>query len=182
MRKAEPGGPASIPVWDPLVRVFHWTLAVTVVVNYWLIDPGSDVHNWLGYVAAGAVGVRIVWGFVGHGYARFDSFKPSLAHFREHMKALSARSIPPDSGHNPLGALMIYLVFLLVAVLTITGWMHEEIDALFGNDLLQEIHEIAAHALWISAILHVVSVFFVQYVGRIDLVRPMITGRRTPRT
>jgi cytochrome b len=118
---------------------------------------------------------------VGQGYARFDTFVPSRERFREHMAAMMARTIPADSGHNPLGALMIYLVFLLVAVLTVTGWMHEEIDALFGNDLLQEIHEVAAHTLWICALLHVAAVFLVQYVGRIDLVRPMITGRRKPR-
>jgi len=163
------------------VRVFHWTLAAAVIVDYWLTDPGSDLHNWIGYVAAAAVLARIVWGFVARGHARFDSFTPSLARIREHMEALSSREIPLDSGHNPLGALMIYLVFLLIAVLAITGWMHEEIDALFGNDLLQEIHELAAHTLWICALLHVVSVFVVQYVGRIDLVRPMITGRRYPR-
>ena len=172
----------TIKVWDPLVRVFHWTLAVTVVVNYWLTEPGSDVHNWVGYTAAAAVAVRIVWGFVGHGHARFRTFTPSPARIREHMEAMSSRAVPTDSGHNPLGAFMIYLAFLLVAVLAVTGWMHEEIDALFGNELLQEIHEIAAHTLWISAVLHVVAVFFVQYVGRIDLVRPMITGRRQPRT
>ncbi len=181
MKKGEPSEPEPILIWDPLVRILHWTLAATVLVNYWVTEPGSDVHNWIGYAAAAAVAVRIVWGFVGRGYARFASFKPTAERFREHMAAMSSRAIPLDSGHNPLGALMIYLVFLLVAVLAVTGWMHEEIDALFGNDLLQEIHEVAAHTLWIAAILHVAAVFLVQHVGKIDLVRPMITGRRYPR-
>lgn len=178
MKKAEPELEA-IPIWDPLVRVLHWSLAVAVVVNYWLTEPGSDVHNWIGYGAGAVVGIRIIWGFVGRGHARFDSFTPSRERFRKHLAALAARSIPADSGHNPMGALMIYVIFGLVAVLTATGWMHEEIDALFGNDLLQEIHEIAAHTLWICALLHVAAVFLVQHVGRIDLIRPMITGRRT---
>ena len=176
------GAPASIPIWDPLVRGFHWTLAAAVIVNYWLIDPGSDLHGWIGYVAATAVAVRSVWGFAGRGHARFDDFTPTPARIREHLRAMRSGGMPLDSGHNPLGALMIYLVFGLVAVLAITGWLHEEIDALYGNDTLQAIHEIAAHALWISALIHVAAVFVVERLGRIELVRPMITGRRRPWT
>lgn len=172
--------PGSVRIWDPLVRGIHWTLAAAVIADYWFLDPGSDLHNWIGYLAAAAVAVRIVWGFVGRGYARFDAFTPSVARFREHLDALSSRRVPLESGHNPLGALMIYAVFLLVATLTVTGWLHEEIDALFGNDLLQQIHELAAHALWICALIHVASVVLVQYVGRVELIRPMITGRRRP--
>ena len=173
--------PASIPIWDPLVRVFHWTLAVLVIVDYWFTESGSDVHNWVGYAAAAAVAVRIVWGFAGAGHARFDDFTVSLSGVREHLQALSARRVPLDSGHNPLGAMMVYLVFFLVAVLALTGWLHEEIDSLYGNDLLQKTHELAAHALWIAALIHVASVFLVQQYGRIELVRPMITGRRRRR-
>ena len=171
---------ASIEIWDPVVRGFHWTLASTIIIDYWVTDPGSDLHNWIGYLAAAAVLVRIVWGFAGRGYARFDSFTPSVARLREHADALRSRTVPLDSGHNPLGALMIYVVFFLVAALTITGWLHEEVDALFGNDFLQETHELAAHALWICALIHIASVFVVQQVGRIELVRPMITGHRRP--
>lgn len=173
-------GPASVEIWDPVVRGFHWTLATAVLVDYWVTDPGSDLHNWIGYLAAAAVAVRIVWGFVGTRHARFASFAPSRARLHDHLAALQTRTVPLDSGHNPVGALMIYAVFLLVAVLTVTGWLHEEIDALFGNAFLQETHELAAHALWLCAIVHVASVLVVQYVGRIELVRPMITGRRRP--
>lgn len=163
------------------MRILHWTLAVAVVVNYWVTEPGSDIHTWIGYTATAVVAARIIWGFVGRGYARFDTFTPSIERLREHTAALVSGSIPTDSGHNPLGALMIYLVLVLVAVLATTGWMHEEIDALYGNELLQEIHALAAHTLWIAAVVHVVAVFLVQYVGRIELVRPMITGRRRSR-
>jgi cytochrome b len=69
-------------------------------------------------------------------------------------------------------------MFFLVAVLASTGWLHEEVDALYGNDLLQQIHAYTAHTLWIGALVHVAAVFVVQYAGRIELVRPMITGRR----
>lgn len=178
--KADPGEPAPVRVWDPLVRALHWMLAGAVLVNYWLTESGSDLHTWVGYLAAAVVLVRIVWGFAGRGHARFDAFTPSMAGIREHIEAMASRRMPLDSGHNPLGALMIYLMFLLIAVLAVTGWLHEEVDALYGNDLLQEIHELAAHTLWICALLHVLAVFVVQHLGRIELVRPMITGWRRP--
>lgn len=172
------GRPASILIWDPAVRIFHWTLAAIVLANYWLTEPGEDIHTWLGYAAAAAVLARIVWGFVGTKRARFTDFPVTPAGIREHLRQLSARRIPADSGHNPLGAAMIYLMFLLVAVLVSTGFLHEEVDALYGNDLLEEVHRVAAHTLWIASLIHVAAVFAVQHLGRIELVRPMITGRR----
>ncbi len=171
-------GPASVVIWDPVVRIFHWTLAAVVVANYWLTEPGEDVHTWLGYTAVAAVLVRVVWGFLGTKHARFADFPVSLAALREHFGELRARALPADAGHNPLGAMMIYLMFFLVGLLACTGWLHEEVDALYGNDLLQQVHAYAAHTLWIGAMIHVAAVFIVQHVGRIELLRPMITGRR----
>ena len=169
---------AAIVIWDPLVRAFHWTLAVAFLVNYWLTEPGSDIHVVVGYIAFTAVAVRVAWGLFGSGYARFDRFGVSLSGIREHFRALRSRHIPADSGHNPVGALMIYLVLALVTVLAVSGWLHEEVDALYGNDRLQLVHEIAGHALWFCVLMHVAAVFTVQHLGRIELVRPMITGRR----
>jgi len=170
--------PASIRIWDPAVRILHWTLAAIVLANYWLTGPGEDIHTWLGHAAAAAVLARTVWGFLGTKHARFADFPVTLAGLREHLRQLSARRMPADSGHNPLGAAMIYLMFLLVAVLACTGFLHEEVDALYGNDLLQEVHRLTAHTLWIASLIHVAAVFAVQHIGRIELVRPMITGRR----
>ena len=170
--------PGSISIWDPAVRVFHWTLACLVLANYWLTESGGDVHVWLGYAAAAAVAMRIIWGFVGTRHARFDDFPVRPAGVREHLRQLYAGRIPEDSGHNPLGAAMIYLMFALVAILACTGFLHEEVDALFGNDFLQSVHRLAAHTLWIAALIHVAAVFIVQHFGKIELVRPMITGRR----
>ena len=171
-------GPASLTIWDPVVRTCHWTLAACLVANYWLTEPGSDTHAWFGYVAAAAVGIRVAWGFLGTGHARFDDLRVSPGAIGRHLQELADRRLPQDSGHNPLGAAMIYLMFLVVALLASTGWLHEEIDALYGNALLQATHRLAAHTLWVCALVHVAAVFAVQHWGRIELVRPMVTGRR----
>ncbi|MGD9871749.1 MAG: hypothetical protein AB7S63_11980 [Thauera sp.] len=69
----------SVRVWDPFVRVFHWSLVSCVVLNFFVVDDGETLHQFIGYLAAGLVAARFVWGFVGSGYARFDSFFPTPA-------------------------------------------------------------------------------------------------------
>ena len=63
---------ASKRVWDPLVRVFHWSLVACVLLNLFVVDDGEDLHQWLGYAASALVGVRVVWGFIGPRHARFE--------------------------------------------------------------------------------------------------------------
>ena len=55
---------AQIRVWDPFVRVFHWTLLAAFTVAYLVEDP-HIVHVWSGYVIAGLILARVVWGFAG---------------------------------------------------------------------------------------------------------------------
>ena len=68
---------ASKRVWDPLVRVFHWSLVACVLLNLFVVDDGEKLHQWLGYAAAALVAVRVVWGFVGPRHARFADFFPT---------------------------------------------------------------------------------------------------------
>ena len=65
-----------VRLWDPLVRLFHWSLVVVFIANYWFtgVSPfGSKFwHRWLGYYAVAWLAVRLVWGFVGPPAARWD--------------------------------------------------------------------------------------------------------------
>ena len=53
----------QIRVWDPLVRVLHWTLVFCVVSNF-LNESGEDLHQILGLIAAAAVTLRFIWCFI----------------------------------------------------------------------------------------------------------------------
>ena len=43
----------SLRLWDPLVRLFHVSIAGVFVANYFFTEAGDDWHVWLGYYAMG---------------------------------------------------------------------------------------------------------------------------------
>ena len=165
----------SRPVWDLFVRVFHWTLVSTVLLNYFVLEEGEAPHEWAGYLAAALVAARIVWGFIGSRHARFSDFFPTPGRLRQHLQALRSGHLGHHWGHNPLGALMMFLLMGLVIALGITGWM-QGTDAYFGEEWLQELHELLSHALMISAGLHAAAAIAMGRLERTKLVKAMVTG------
>ncbi len=92
----------EITVWDPFVRVFHWLLALSVIVA-WFTDEPRWLHTWLGYIAAVLIALRVIWGFIGPKEARFVSFvrrpRVVLQYFVDLIRLSSKRHI----GHSPAG-------------------------------------------------------------------------------
>ncbi len=166
---------SSYPVWDRFVRVFHWTLVSSVLLNYFVLEAGETAHEWTGYLAAAFVVARIVWGFIGSRHARFSDFFPTPARLSAHIRAMRSGQPEHHPGHNPLGALMMFLLMGLVLSLGVTGWM-QGTDAYFGEEWLQELHELLAHALLLSAGLHAAAAIVVGRKERTRLVKAMITG------
>jgi len=111
-------------------------------------------------------------------YASFRTVNLSSQAFKEHLQHLKLRNVPVQTGHNPFGWLMIFTVIGLFFGLGITGFLMEEVDALFGNSTLEWVHSILADVLYACVLVHIAAVFFVQYRGRVQLLRPMITGLR----
>ena len=57
-------------VWDPLIRVFHWTLVGGFVLNALIIDEDSKLHEQIGWVIVALLSARLVWGLIGSRHAR----------------------------------------------------------------------------------------------------------------
>jgi cytochrome b len=165
----------AVKVWDPFVRIFHWSLVACVLTNYFVNDDGKDLHQWTGYAASVLVTLRVVWGFVGTRHARFADFFPTPARLRAHLTALKAGQADHHVGHNPLGALMMLALMALVFGLGVTGFL-QTTDAYWGEAWLQDLHALIASTLIAMAGLHAAAAILMGRIERTNLVGAMITG------
>lgn len=165
----------SRPVWDRFVRLFHWALVSAVLLNQFVLEEGESPHEWAGYLAAGLVVARIVWGFIGSRHARFADFFPTPSRLWRHLQALRSGQPEHHWGHNPLGAVMMFLLMGLVLALGVTGWM-QGLDAFWGEEWLQDLHETLADALLLAAALHAAAALLMGRIERTRLVKAMVTG------
>lgn len=148
-----------VKVWDPLVRLFHWTLVLSFVIAYLSGDEESDLHIVSGYVVAGLVVFRVLWGFIGTRHARFSDFIFSPATVSAYAKQLLGGKPPHYLGHNPFGGWMILTLLLALTATSITGlaaygaenkgpiagWVAvsthpSKPDKILGNDYLQRVN------------------------------------------
>lgn len=167
----------SVKVWDPFVRLFHWSLVSCVLLNLWILEEGETAHELAGYTAVGLVLARVVWGFIRSRHARFSDFFPTPRRVTAHLQALLRGELPLSVGHNPLGALMMLALMALVLSLGLTGWL-QGTDAYFGEEWLEELHEGLANTLLLLAGLHAAAAIVMSRLERVNLVRAMVTGKK----
>ncbi len=168
----------SVKVWDWPVRVFHWTLAASVIGAY-VTGESEDferLHHTLGWVAAGLIAFRVVWGLMGTRYARFCEFVRGPAQVWSYIKSLRSHAPQHFVGHNPVGAMAVILLMGLTALSVYTGWL-----ALADNaaEWLEEAHEIAANTLITLVLVHVIGVLWSSRTHGENLLKAMLTGRKT---
>lgn len=169
---------ATKTLWDPLVRLFHWSLVFIFFANYFFNEQGDDWHQWLGYAAVAWLTVRFFWGFVGRASARWVDFFPTPARLQHHILALVRGEAYHRLGHSPLGALVMILMMLCMLSLGITGYMMQEIDYFWGEDWLEDVHGWIADGLLILIIVHVCAALFESYRLKENLPLSMVTGKR----
>ncbi|WP_028301306.1 cytochrome b/b6 domain-containing protein [Oceanospirillum beijerinckii] len=164
-----------IRVWDLFVRIFHWSLVVIFFANFALNEEGDDWHQWLGYAAVVLLSGRLVWGFIGPLPARWSSFWPSPGRLISYWKGTYTPSIIT---HNPVGAVMMIILMLLILGLGITGYMMEEIDYFWGEGWLEEVHEIMANMILILVPLHILGAVKDSILKKDNLIAAMFHGYR----
>lgn len=175
----EAGGalpPATVRVWDPFVRIFHWSL-VSLFAAAWLTSENlTKPHVWIGYAMLALVVVRIVWGFVGSHHARFADFVRGPGVVLAYLRDMARGRAPRILGHNPAGGMMILALIAALGATGITGWLMT--GPLWGNEAIEDLHEAAAFATLGLVGLHVAGVVLSSLAHGENLVRAMITGRK----
>lgn len=176
-----------VKVWDLPIRLFHWLLVIGIFAM-WLTADVLDrlsLHMAIGYALIGLIVFRLVWGFIGSDTARFAQFIRGpgaiIGYFRKPKGTVVL-------GHNPLGALSVVALLLVIMVQLGTGLFAN--DQIYSEgplsdyvsertqDLLTYIHEINFYVLLGLIGLHLAAIAFYQFKKHEPLVRAMITGQR----
>ena len=178
---ASPAVVPQVKVWDPLVRLFHWTLALGCIANLTILREVEPAHELVGYVILGAIATRILWGFVGSTHARFSDFVTGPKRLSGYLASLICGKAPRYVGHNPAGGLMMLALIGLATVCGTTGVMMEQ-DAFWGVEWVEDVHETAANIILALAIVHVLAALVESWHHRENLIRAMITGRKRAAT
>ncbi len=178
----------SVRVWDPLVRVFHWTLVLSFAVAWVSADEFDTLHFWAGYTIAALVAFRVVWGVIGTRHARFTDFIYRFSTIKSYLIDLAALRPKHYVGHNPAGGLMVVILLLSLALLTFTGMASVAIDGIgplagtwvesISGHWMEDIHEAVANLVLAFVLFHIAGVLVSSLVHGENLVRAMINGKK----
>lgn len=176
----------TIKVWDPLVRVFHWSLVLSFFVAFITEDDWLSLHVQAGYTVALLIAFRLLWGVMGSRYARFSQFVKSPASVLSYLRQLLRFDVPHYLGHNPAAAAMILSLIISLVMVSVTGMAiigAEGQGPLAGSFLagmnakwMEEVHEFFANFTLLLVVLHVLGVVVSSFVEGENLPRAMING------
>ena len=177
----EAGGampPATVRVWDPFVRLFHWSLVALFIGAFVTGDEATKcacrdrIRHRCTIGAARRVGFhrfpsRPLFGFRALS-SRGDGLRPRR---RAHEGAAACRAqsrrrrhdprTHPDAGGN-----------------LCDGRSHDNLRLLGGSKIMEEVHEVLANATVTLIVLHVAGVAIASLMHRENLVKAMFTGRK----
>lgn len=191
--RAAPAADSRILVWDLPTRLFHWLLVGALAGSWVTHELGlewTELHMWFGYGALGLVVFRVMWGFVGPTHARFTSFLASPSRTRIYARHWLTGDPPRYTGHNPLGGWAIVLMLVLVLIQSVSGLFNSD-DIMYSGpwqgsvsketaELMSEIHAVNFDVLLVVIALHLAAIASYWVRWRLDLLRPMLTGRKPP--
>jgi len=175
--RAAGASPGTVRVWDPVVRVIHWSLVLLFATAWLTGDEVEWLHIYAGYGIAGLVAIRIVWGFVGTRHARFSDFvyRPSevASYLADSIRFRAERYL----GHNPAGGAMVITLLGVLAATAGTGILMTS-SAFHDAHWVEEVHEALANLALILVGLHIAGVVLASLEHGENLVKAMITGRK----
>jgi len=177
-------------IWDLPLRIFHWSFALTILSAWYTAEQGADlveIHMQLGFVALALIAFRILWGLIGPKHARFSQFIPSPKALTSYLR--SSNTAKSTAGHNPLGALMVILMILLISAQAISGlFINDDVFSSgpyygsISNELetvMKFLHHNTFDFMIAAIVLHIAAITFYWRVKKENLVLPMITGKKT---
>ncbi len=178
--------PAQQLIWDWPTRCFHWLLVLAMVALFVTGKLGGNLMEWharAGYTVLGLVAFRLCWGVVGSTTARFSNFvrgpKIILSWLRGRQR--------DSAGHNPLGALSVVAMILLIGIQAATGMFANDdvmtegpYAAVVGKDVsdaLTQVHKINSNVIAGLTLLHLAAIIVHATRKGRGFILAMVTGR-----
>jgi cytochrome b len=166
---------APVLVWDLPLRLVHWATALCVLIAWLTPNTHDTLHRSAGYGVLGLTLCRLLLGFFGTRYSRFQNPLRVGRALPRYLASLLRGRTRRYLGLNPAGSAMSIVMLLLLAISGISGWMQVTLR-FFGVAWVQDTHTYASYAVIALAVVHVLGVLFMSARQKENLVRAMITG------
>jgi cytochrome b len=182
---------STVKAWDPLIRVFHWSLVFFFLFAFITEDDWLSLHVQAGYAVAFLITFRLLWGIIGSRNARFFSFVKSPRIVMSHLKEMLSFKPSHYLGHNPVAAVMVVLLLLSISLGCFSGLviiasegqgpLADTLFASWRGEWMEEVHEFFANFTVLLIVAHVAGVVVSSFLEGENLVKAMITGRKKTR-
>ena len=179
---------SEVKVWDIWVRLFHWLLVGLILFSWLSAELGGNWMIWhtqAGFITAGLIIFRLIWGFWGSWSARFSAFVKTPKQVLRYIKGEDSNEY---LSHNPLGALGVIGLIALVSAQVLTGLFSNDdifiegpLASLVSYDTslaITEIHETLFNLLVAAVCVHLAGVLFHQKFKKEPLIQAMLHGRK----
>ena len=183
-----------VRVWDLPTRLFHLLLLLSfaglIISGQIGGDDVMQLHFYCGYLILSLLFFRLIWGVIGGYWSRFANFVPTPRSLWGYGMALRNNQDPRFVSHNPLGALSVLAMLLLLLVQVLSGLMADDEVSVQGpwtacvpNSWVEwatYYHtEIGQVVLLCLVGLHVATVLYRRAFKNDDLISPMTHGDKT---
>ena len=170
-------------IWDLNIRIFHLMLIITVIIS---IISGKFsyfyIHEISGITLFFLILFRIYWGFFGGYYSKFKNFNLNKNSLFNYFKNKEKKYF----GHNPLGSLSIFSIFVLILLTSLSGMFSSD-DIFYDGPFVKlapqlvgiftNVHDILHYFLYLLIILHLSAVSYYQFFLKEKIINQMIDGR-----
>ena len=172
----------QVKVWDLSLRVFHFILIILIIGSY--ISAKLDmlnIHQYFGVSILGLIFFRILWGFIGSYYSKFESFnisiKGALTQFSKKNQNKSIRT--------PLGSFSTLTFIIVLIGLSISGLFSSD-DVLYDAPLAHlasnyvylwtDIHNLLHFFLYFLVGTHILAILYYQIIKKHKIIQRMTDG------
>lgn len=129
-------------------RLLHWGVAFCVLLNAFVLDEGKQIHRYLGYSAIVLVALRIIFWK-----------QRKITHYNDKAKYV------------------YWCIWFCILGLSLTGFLMG-LDRFFGNQTLEDIHEIISNVLLFLTGIHLLGLFFDAFKNKRKTWMVMISGEK----